>query len=96
MFPPETIRMNDNVHAKMVVADRKELLVSSVNLTQTGLWENYEAGVWMRDEALAGKAVEYFGELWDATSTIPLTWETLDPGKASRLVDERKQRGRLP
>ena len=96
MFPPETIRMNDNVHAKMVVADRKELLVSSVNLTQTGLWENYEAGVWMRDEALAGKAAEYFEELWEAPSTIPLTWDTLDPGKASRLVDERKQRGRLP
>jgi cardiolipin synthase len=92
MFPPDTVRLNDNVHSKVWVVDQRQVLVSSANLTQTGLWENYEAGLWVKDGEIARRAAEYFETLWESEETIPLTPETLDPRVASRMVEERKGR----
>ncbi len=37
------------LHAKLYVADRKEAIIASANLTRGGLEGNYEAGVWLND-----------------------------------------------
>jgi phosphatidylserine/phosphatidylglycerophosphate/cardiolipin synthase-like enzyme len=41
------------MHAKVAVADRRVLLVSSANLTVSGIDENIEAGVLVRGESPA-------------------------------------------
>lgn len=47
------------LHAKVIVADRKDALVTSANLTHAGLIENLEMGLRVRG-AMAGAVVRHF------------------------------------
>jgi len=38
-----------SLHAKIYMIDRKEVIVTSANLSQGGIDDNYEAGVWLND-----------------------------------------------
>ncbi len=38
-----------SLHAKIYMIDRKEAIVTSANLSQGGIDDNYEAGVWLND-----------------------------------------------
>lgn len=67
-----SIKYNNNIHAKMIIADDKEMIVGSSNLTGSGLgssreYEGYpqiEANVYTNDhEALKG-AIGFFVKLW--------------------------------
>jgi len=78
MFPPGTVRMNDNIHAKLVVIDEKELLITTANFTQTGLWENFETGYWAENEELAKQAKEFFEVVWNSRETIELDETTIN------------------
>lgn len=51
------------MHAKIAVADRKVLLVSSANLTQSGVGRNIEAGVLIRGGTAPRRAAEHITEL---------------------------------
>ncbi len=79
MFPEGTVRMNDNIHAKLAVVDEKEVLITTANLTQTGLWENFETGYWAENEKLAQQAKDFFEIVWNSKETIELDETTLDP-----------------
>jgi cardiolipin synthase len=92
MFPGDTVRLNDNAHSKLIIVDRKAIIASSANLTQTGLFMNYEAGIWVFDEALAGDGVAFFEKLWNADETIALSEETLDPSTSRKIIREKKKK----
>lgn len=51
------------MHAKIAVADRRVLLVSSANLTQAGIGKNLEAGLLVRGGAAPQRAAEHIAEL---------------------------------
>jgi phosphatidylserine/phosphatidylglycerophosphate/cardiolipin synthase-like enzyme len=51
------------MHAKMAVADRSALLVSSANLTQSGVGTNIEAGVLVRGGHAPRRATEHVAHL---------------------------------
>lgn len=51
------------MHAKIAVADRRELLVSSANLTQSGVGGNMEAGLLVRGGAAPHRAAEHVDAL---------------------------------
>ncbi|NKZ02863.1 endonuclease [Actinomadura latina] len=51
------------MHAKIAVADRRELLVSSANLTQSGVNSNIEAGLLVRGGTAPERAAEHFDAL---------------------------------
>lgn len=51
------------MHAKIAVADRRLLLVSSANLTQSGVAKNIEAGLLIRGGAAPVRAAEHIAEL---------------------------------
>jgi phosphatidylserine/phosphatidylglycerophosphate/cardiolipin synthase-like enzyme len=51
------------MHAKLAVADRRVLLVSSANLTQSGAENNIEAGVLVRGGTPPRRAAEHVAEL---------------------------------
>ncbi|WP_229835093.1 DISARM system phospholipase D-like protein DrmC, partial [Dactylosporangium sucinum] len=51
------------MHAKIAVADRRVLLVSSANLTQAGIGKNIEAGLLVRGGVAPVRAAEHIAEL---------------------------------
>ncbi|HEX6497677.1 MAG TPA: DISARM system phospholipase D-like protein DrmC [Micromonosporaceae bacterium] len=51
------------MHAKLAVADRRTLLVSSANLTQSGVDRNIEAGLLIRGGTAPRRAAEHVAEL---------------------------------
>ncbi|MEV5693049.1 DISARM system phospholipase D-like protein DrmC [Micromonospora globbae] len=51
------------MHAKIAVADRRVLLVSSANLTQSGVNRNIEAGLLVRGGTAPQRAAEHIAEL---------------------------------
>ena len=40
------------IHAKMIIIDDKECLITSANLTENAMETNVEAGVWTRDKKI--------------------------------------------
>jgi phosphatidylserine/phosphatidylglycerophosphate/cardiolipin synthase-like enzyme len=54
------------MHAKLAVADRRMMFVSSANLTQSGVSRNIEAGVLVRGGAAPRRAAEHIAELISA------------------------------
>jgi phosphatidylserine/phosphatidylglycerophosphate/cardiolipin synthase-like enzyme len=62
------------MHAKIAVADRRVLLVSSANLTASGATRNIEAGLLIRGGSAAARAAEHIAELRASGVLQPLTW----------------------
>ncbi|MGI5243256.1 DISARM system phospholipase D-like protein DrmC [Dactylosporangium sp. CA-139066] len=60
------------MHAKIAVADRRVLLVSSANLTQSGIGKNIEAGLLVRGGAAPVRAAEHIAELRAQGALAPL------------------------
>lgn len=62
---PVAQRLEDSakMHAKIGVADRRVLLVSSANLTQSGVAKNIEAGLLVRGGTAPQRAAEHIAEL---------------------------------
>jgi phosphatidylserine/phosphatidylglycerophosphate/cardiolipin synthase-like enzyme len=61
------------LHAKLSVADRRVLLVSSANLTQSGVSANIEAGLLVRGGSAPHRAAEHITELQSAGVLARLT-----------------------
>lgn len=61
--------LNAKMHAKLAVADRRVLLVSSANLTQSGVAKNIEAGLLVRGGHTPRRVAEHIAEL-KATKVI--------------------------
>jgi len=91
MFPPGTVRLNDNIHAKMVIVDESKVLITTANLTQTGLWENYEVGFKAENEELSEQAKNFFEMVWNSEDTIELNEETIHPDVAWKIIMEKKK-----
>jgi phosphatidylserine/phosphatidylglycerophosphate/cardiolipin synthase-like enzyme len=60
------------MHAKIAVADRRVLLVSSANLTQSGVGANIEAGVLVRGGHAPRRAAEHVAHLVAAGTLVRL------------------------
>jgi phosphatidylserine/phosphatidylglycerophosphate/cardiolipin synthase-like enzyme len=61
--PAERAEEGAKMHAKIAVADRRALLVSSANLTQSGVAKNIEAGLLVRGGTAPQRAAEHIDEL---------------------------------
>jgi phosphatidylserine/phosphatidylglycerophosphate/cardiolipin synthase-like enzyme len=54
---------NSKMHAKLAVADSRALLITSANLTQSGISKNIEAGLLVRGGPAPSRAAEHIREL---------------------------------
>jgi phosphatidylserine/phosphatidylglycerophosphate/cardiolipin synthase-like enzyme len=61
------------MHAKLAVADRRVLFVSSANLTQSGVTKNIEAGLLVRGGPAPIRAAEHIDALRASGSLVRLT-----------------------
>ena len=64
------VRYNNNLHAKMIFIDSKTAIISSANLTKSGLSVNYEAGMVIRDKSYVKKALEFFNGVWKESKPL--------------------------
>lgn len=61
------------MHAKIAVADRRALLVTSANLTQSGVGTNLEAGLLVRGGSAPRRAAEHITALIADGVVVPLS-----------------------
>lgn len=61
--PAARVESGAKMHAKVAIADRRALLVSSANLTQSGVGTNIETGVLVRGGAAPRRAAEHIAQL---------------------------------
>ena len=87
-------RGNIATHNKLVIVDRKEVLLGSANWTRQALSENQEASVFIKDRGIAGRYADYFDallkeipevELKDRYFPLPIYFIKKD-GPLNRLV----------
>ena len=64
------VRLIRNLHAKFIIADHKTAVVTSSNLTNSGLESNVEMGLHVDDTEIAGGLIRHFDELWQPRKTI--------------------------
>ena len=60
------------LHAKAVVHDNEQVFITSANLTPKALERNIEAGLLVRDRALAQALASHFQRLIDTGLVVPL------------------------
>jgi phosphatidylserine/phosphatidylglycerophosphate/cardiolipin synthase-like enzyme len=51
------------LHAKIYMADRREAIVTSANLTKGGTEGNYEGGIWVKDPIVLKEICEFVDEI---------------------------------
>lgn len=49
----------DCLHAKIYLADRREAIITSANLTKGGIENNYEGGIWVSDPTVLADVCEF-------------------------------------
>ena len=69
------VRRNELWHFRMLICDKKEVLVSSADLTTHSLTQNFEAGLWTSSPAIVDRAVVLFGKVWNHKETIDVNQE---------------------
>jgi hypothetical protein len=58
------------VHARMVIIDESEVLVSSSDMTRDQLYDEFNAGIWTQDKDTVKKAIEFFDNLFEFENKI--------------------------
>ena len=58
------IRENEILHARMIIVDDKEALISSADLTRDQLIDEFNAGIWVRDKETVKRATDFFDNIW--------------------------------
>ena len=53
----------DYIHSKVIIADRSKVYLGSANLTQRGLSQNYELGIFVNDKEFAFNLERIIGKL---------------------------------
>jgi hypothetical protein len=53
------------VHARLVIIDKNQVLISSADLTRDQLYDEFNAGLWTSDKAVVEKATEFFDNIYN-------------------------------
>jgi phosphatidylserine/phosphatidylglycerophosphate/cardiolipin synthase-like enzyme len=59
------LRTNKILHARMIIVDGKEALISSADLTRDQLIDEFNAGIWVRDKETVKRATDFFDNIWE-------------------------------
>lgn len=61
-------KVNTDIHARMIIRDSVEALVSSADLTQDSLLAQFNAGIIVSDTNVIRKLLDYFNRVWARSS----------------------------
>lgn len=59
------VRVNRESHARFLVSDEREAMISSSDLTRDSFYDHFEAGVITNDKETIKKTREFFYKIWD-------------------------------
>ncbi|MEN6378068.1 MAG: phospholipase D-like domain-containing protein [Methanofastidiosum sp.] len=59
------VRVNRECHARFLVSDDREALISSSDLTRDSFYDHFEAGIITNDKATIKKTRDFFYKMWD-------------------------------
>jgi len=59
------VRVNRECHARFLVSDEREALISSSDLTRDSFYDHFEAGIITNDKATIKKTRDFFYKMWD-------------------------------
>ncbi|MFP8957170.1 phospholipase D-like domain-containing protein [Natrialbaceae archaeon A-CW3] len=71
-------RTNGNVkstrllHSRLLIADERELIVSSADLTRDQLHDEYNAGMYTEDKKAISDAIDYFDAIWEESEPVDI------------------------
>lgn len=60
----DEVRGDDLIHARMIIGDHDEMLVSSADITRDQLYDEFNAGIYTRDSQAISNAIEIFDKVW--------------------------------
>lgn len=66
----DNVRKNELLHSRIIIADNKEIIVSSVDLTRDQLFDEFNAAIYTRDKEVIDNANSYFENLWENSEKI--------------------------
>jgi len=58
------VRKNELLHSRLIIVDDKQLLVSSADLTRDQLFDEFNAGIYTKDEESIKRAISFFENMW--------------------------------
>ena len=58
------IKTLDIIHSRLMIIDDQELIISSADLTREGLYDEFNAGIYTKDEDTIKNSIEYFDNIW--------------------------------
>ncbi len=64
------VRTNPIVHARMLIVDDKEVLISTSDLTRDQLFDEYNAGIWTRNPTIVENAIKFFDNVWEESDVL--------------------------
>ena len=53
------------LHSRLVIVDKNEVFLSSSDLNRDGLIDQYNAGIWTRDQETVTEAIKFFENIWN-------------------------------
>jgi len=51
-------------HARMIIIDSKEVLISTADLTRDQLYDEFNAGIWSENPDTVHAAINFFENIW--------------------------------
>jgi hypothetical protein len=64
------VRTNPIIHARMIIVDDKEVLISTSDLTRDQLFDEYNAGIWTRNQTIVENAIKFFDNVWEESDVL--------------------------
>ena len=61
-------KANWKIHSRMIIIDKNEVLISSSDLDRNGLIDQYNAGLWTKDEETVEDAIKFFENIWNESN----------------------------
>lgn len=62
---------NRRLHARMVIADQRAMIVSSADLTRDQLHDEFNGGIYTKDAEAVSEAINFFDEIWEESDRVP-------------------------
>lgn len=64
------LRTQELIHSRLMIIDDKEALISSADLTRESLIDEFNAGIYTRDEETIKRCVDYFDNIWKESDKL--------------------------
>ena len=91
LYPASTnleIRALRMLHGKMLISDRKRVLIGSANLTEGGLHKNHEVSLLVESTELGCECTKVFFRYWDLATPLPSDYlDRMESNLATALPD---------